>query len=367
MNLGVADIKNRRCFAHGGRWADYLEEHGTMPLDFSANTSPLGMPGGAKVAAIAALQHADRYPDPHCRELRRALADHYALNKDEILVGNGAGDLIDRLALALRPRRALVTAPTFSEYRAAFERVGCYIEQHPLAEKNDFVVDEGILKRIDDTLDVLVLCEPNNPTGRTTEPALLERIACRCDQMGTFLLVDECFGDFLDEPAAHSMLPGIKAHRMLVLRAFTKFHGMAGLRLGWCACHDLDLLRAMAEAGQPWPVSVIAQEAGVAALADGDYARRLRTLIRAERAKLAEGLRSLGLRVVPGEANYLLFFDKTPQLTEHLANVGILVRDCANFAGLGPGWYRTAVRDAESNAILLNKLAATQAANELSR
>ena len=237
MNLDAADINNGHCFAHGGRWADYLEEHGTMPLDFSANTSPLGMPGGAKVAAIAALQHADRYPDPHCRELRRALADHYALNKDEILVGNGAGDLIDRLALALRPRRALVTAPTFSEYRAAFERVGCYIEQHPLAEKNDFVVDEGILKRIDDTLDVLVLCEPNNPTGRTTEPALLERIARRCDQMGTFLLVDECFGDFLDEPAAHSMLPGIKAHRMLVLRAFTKFYGMAGLRLGWCACH----------------------------------------------------------------------------------------------------------------------------------
>ena len=206
---------------HGGRWADYWDEHGRLPLDFSSNTSPLGIPASARAAATVALEHADRYPDPNCRALRRALARTHNLDEKDILVGNGAGDLIDRLALALRPRRALVTAPTFSEYRIAFERAGCTVEAYRLLESNDFALDNGILDRITPALDVLVLCEPNNPTGRTTNPALLDLIVERCDATGTLLALDECFVDFLDEPQAHSLLRTLPLHSVLVLRAFT--------------------------------------------------------------------------------------------------------------------------------------------------
>lgn len=341
---------------HGGHWADYLEEHGVIPLDFSSNTSPLGMPDSARAAAIAALERADRYPDAHCRDLRRALAARFGLDPSFILAGNGAGDLIDRFALALRPRRALVTAPTFAEYRAALERVGCIVDEHPLNEEREFVVDDGLLTRIDCNLDVLVLCEPNNPTGRTCDRTLLGRIVRRCDQTRTLLVMDECFCEFLDDPAAHSLLPLVASHRVLVLRAFTKFYGMAGLRLGWCACADRDLLRRMADAGQPWPVSLIAQEAGIAALADVDYAERIRALVRTERIRILSALRAQGLRVVAGEANYLLFYDQTPHLAERLARTGILVRDCSDYSGLGTGWYRIAVLRKDDNDQLLHAL-----------
>lgn len=314
------------------------------------------MPGGARTAAIAALAHADRYPDPTCRALRAAIARRYVVPESLVLVGNGAGDLIDRIAIAMRPRKALVTAPTFGEYRFALERMGCAVEAYELDAGHDFALDHGILARIRPGLDVLVLCEPNNPTGRTTERALLEEIATRCDEANTLLVVDECFMDFVADPQGQSLLGVVAHHRMLVLRAFTKFWGMAGLRLGWCACASESLVRAMAQAAQPWAVSTVAQEAGIAALKDEGYARRVRELVCRERAALAHRLADLGCRVVPGEANYLLFRDPTPHLAATLEDRGILIRDCSDFEGLGPGWYRVAVRTAPENAQLVAAL-----------
>ena len=356
----VREAEGHKMRVHGGQWADYLDKHGRMPLDLSCNTSPLGMPQGALAAATAALAQADRYPDPQSRRLCRALSSRHGLADDMVLVGNGAGDLIDRLVLALRPKRALLTAPTFGEYRAALERVGCAVEEYLLDDGHDFQVSETILSRIAPELDALVLCEPNNPTGRTTSPALLTQVAQRCDECGTLLVVDECFNEFLDNPVAHSMLPTVRAHRILVLRAFTKFYGMAGLRLGWCACSDHKLLDGMRDAGQPWPVSIVAQEAGVAALTDVEYAVRVRGTVHRERANLAHSLRELGCRVVPGEANYLLFFSHTPHLAERLARGGVLIRDCSDYAGLSQGWYRVAVRGAHERTEFLRAMEEVQ-------
>ena len=345
---------------HGGRWADYLETKGALPLDFSSNVSPLGMPACARIAASVALETADRYPDPECRELRHALAKCHGLPPDDILCGNGAGDLIDRLALAARPREVLVTAPTFGEYRAAFERVGSTVREWTLAEGDDFLLGEAFLGHITEGTGVVVLCEPNNPTGKTTDAALLAAVVERCQTTGTLLVVDECFLDFVDDGAKKSLLRRVRTSamgaRILVLRAFTKFYGMAGLRLGWCASRDQGLLSAMADAGQPWPVSAVAQAAGVAALADEGYAQKLRALIARERPHLAVGLGALGCRVVPGEANYLLFYAERNDLSQQLEMRGILIRDCRDYAGLGPGWYRVAVRTREEDDRLLRAM-----------
>ena len=354
---------------HGGRWADYYDEHDRLPLVFSSNVSPLGMPEGARAAAVEALSKADRYPDPDCRALRRALAARYGLASEDLICGNGAGDLIDRLALALRPQHALITAPTFGEYRAALERVVCTVGEWPLDEGNGYLLSEGILPCIDHGLDLLVLCEPNNPTGRTSHPALLRSIAARCAETGTLLIADESFLDYVDSGDSQSLLGLVRAQRepaegavtdarpaspqVVVLRAFTKFYGMAGLRLGWCASTDRGLLAAMVEAGQPWPVSSVAQAAGIAALGDEAYATRLRRLVGDERPRLAAALAALGCRVVPGEANYLLFHINVHDLDARLEARGVLIRSCADFVGLERGWYRVAVRTAEENDQLI--------------
>ena len=183
---------------HGGDWAAYQAKHNALPrLDFSANVSPLGPPEGVKRAMREAIEHVAQYPDPRCCALRKALGEHHGVDPAHILCGNGAADLIDRLALALRPKRALVTAPTFSEYAEALERVGGQVISFPLREEDGFAVTPEILDAITPDVDILFLCEPNNPTGRTTEPGLLQAILEKCRVCGVLVVLDECFAPFL--------------------------------------------------------------------------------------------------------------------------------------------------------------------------
>lgn len=338
---------------HGGDWAGYRAEFGCDALDFSANVSPLGLPAGVAAAITNALPTADRYPDPLCRELRAALAGAEGVPADWILCGNGAADLIFRLALAVRPRRALLPAPTFAEYEAALQTVGCAVQRVFLREENEFAVTEEFVDAVTPETDIVFLCQPNNPTGQVTPPALVERLVRRCAECGAVLVVDECFLDFLPDRDAWTAKQLLRdAPQLVILKAFTKLYAMAGVRLGYALCGDATLLEKMRGAGQPWAVSSLAQAAGLAALQETAYAGAVRALIAEQRPRMAAGLRALGLRVMDGQANYLLF-RATPDFGEKLRRRGAVVRSCANYPGLDAAWYRTAVRTAEENTRLL--------------
>lgn len=338
---------------HGGDWAGYRAEFGCDALDFSANVSPLGLPAGVAAAITNALPTADRYPDPLCRELRAALAGAEGVPADWILCGNGAADLIFRLALAVRPRRALLPAPTFAEYEAALQTVGCAVQRVFLREENEFAVTEEFIDAVTPETDIVFLCQPNNPTGQVTPPALVERLVRRCAECGAVLVVDECFLDFLPDRDAWTAKQFLRdAPQLIILKAFTKLYAMAGVRLGYALCGDAALLEKMRGAGQPWAVSSLAQAAGLAALQETAYAGAVRALIAEQRPRMAAGLRALGLRVMDGQANYLLF-RATPDFGEKLRRRGAVVRSCANYPGLDAAWYRTAVRTAEENTRLL--------------
>ena len=338
---------------HGGDWAGYRAQYGHDALDFSANVSPLGLPQGVANAIAAALPHTDRYPDPLCRELRAALAGAEGVPADWILCGNGAADLIFRLALAVRPRRALLPAPTFAEYEAALQTVGCAVQRVFLREENEFAVTEEFIDAVTPETDIVFLCQPNNPTGQVTPPALVERLVRRCAECGAVLVVDECFLDFLPDRDAWTAKQLLRdTPQLIILKAFTKLYAMAGVRLGYALCGDATLLEKMRGAGQPWAVSSLAQAAGLAALQETAYAGAVRALIAEQRPRMAAGLRALGLRVMDGQANYLLF-RATPDFGEKLRRRGAVVRSCANYPGLDAAWYRTAVRTAEENTRLL--------------
>lgn len=351
---------------HGGDWEGYRREYGGMPLDFSANVSPLGMPDTVRRAAADALADAWRYPDPLCRQLRDALAACHGVDAGQIVCGAGAADLIFRLVLARRPRRALVTAPTFAEYEQALVLVGCAVEHLTLREETGFVPGQDLLDAVRPGIDMVFLCEPNNPTGRTSPKALLQQVLARCAGCGALLVVDECFNEFLPDPAGHTLtgeLSGEHGKNLAVLRAFTKSFAMAGLRLGYVLCGDAALAERLYHCGPPWAVSGPAQAAGVAALQAAPHCLpELRAVIGAERPRLAAALEAMGCKVIPGEANYLLFYHARPDgspdagLAARLRTKGVLLRDCSNYLGLGPGWYRTAVRGTEENGELLKRM-----------
>jgi threonine-phosphate decarboxylase len=170
-----------------------------------------------------------------------------------ILFGNGAADLIFRLALAEKPKKAVVTAPTFAEYELALRTAGCEADRHMLSKTKDFRVTETLLGRVAPGIDMLFICNPNNPTGRTVDPGLMAEILAACEKTGTLLVVDECFNGFLDRPDTHSLKSRLPKHdNLLILDAFTKLYGMAGIRLGYCLSRNTKLLGNMKNAGQPW-------------------------------------------------------------------------------------------------------------------
>ncbi|HHU30098.1 MAG: pyridoxal phosphate-dependent class II aminotransferase [Bacillota bacterium] len=342
---------------HGGDIESYRLEYGRLPLDFSANCNPLGVPAGVKRAIRDAAAHADAYPDPLCRKLCALIADKTGTLPERVLCGNGAADLIYRAALACKPKRALVPAPSFAEYELALRTVDCEIIRHPLRAEEDFALASDILPALKPDIDMLFLCNPNNPTGLVIDPSLLRQILETCEREGILLIVDECFNGFLEEPEIHTLRHCLSEYKnLLVIDAFTKLYGMAGVRLGYCLSGNEKLLEKMRRAGQPWAVSSLAQAAGIAALQEHNYILRTRVLVRKERTFLLKELQSLGIKAYVGEANFIFFHTEIPHLAEQMRKAGILIRDCSNYAGLSDGYYRIAVRKHDENLRLLQAL-----------
>lgn len=341
---------------HGGDWAGFEMEYGKKPLDFSANVSPLGLPERVRAAAIRALDTADRYPDPLCRRLRAALSAYHGVPAQKIVCGSGASDLIYRLCRVLKPKRAAVFVPGFSEYVLALRETGAAVTEISLSAE-DFTLTQTQISRIPQDTELLFLCNPNNPTGLLTERETLSGILGLCRERGTILCADECFLDFCENAADHSLVPALSAYpNLVILRAFTKIYAMAGLRLGFALCADTELAEKLRSSGPPWAVSGVAQEAGIAALCEENYVNQLRALLSTERRKMAAALEGFSLRVIPGEANYLLFQSPDTALGEKLRARGVLIRDCADFAGLTAGWYRAAIRTAAENDVLIQTI-----------
>lgn len=337
---------------HGGdvwRWG------AARPLDFSASLNPMGMAPEVRQAAHRGVELSVHYPDPLCAGLSRALSAQTGLPEDWMVWGNGAAALLEAAVGTLRPRRALLFSPCFGEYERVLTQFHCEIHHHPLRPEDSFDLTGAALSAIVPGLDLVLLCTPNNPTGRCIDPALLSAALERCEQVGAAALVDESFLELSDPERRTNLLPRLRPGcKLLLLRSLTKSHCIPGLRLGCALCADEAWMSAIRGWGQPWSVSVPAQLAGEAALGRPDWPEAALRLIRPERVRMTKALRELGCTVWESDTNFLLFRapgDRT--LRERLLGRGILIRSCAGFRGLGPDYYRAAIRTGEENTTLL--------------
>jgi threonine-phosphate decarboxylase len=221
-------------------------------------------------AAEFAIKESACYPDPFCRALTRALAEREGVQTVANTLRERGGGYHFRVAAAKHPKRAVLLAPCFDEYEAALRTAGCHIAFETLTEQTGFAPTEHILRLLVPGVDVLFLGDPNNPTGITIGKPLFEAIVRRCGETGIFLVLDRSFEDFLEHGLPKSPAsPGI-----FVIKAFTKFYAMAGLRLGYGVCRDEALLETMRTNAQPWSVSTPAQAAGLAALMEDGFAKK---------------------------------------------------------------------------------------------
>lgn len=324
--------------------------------DFSANINFKGMPQSVVAAAKQGIEECGHYPDIEYRELRQAIAGFENVPENFIVCGNGAAEIIFSIVLAVKPAKALITAPTFYEYEKALLASGCFINKYKLKEEADFQIQMDFLEQITKETDLVFLCNPNNPTGILTEPEFIHKVMKQCERSGAILVVDECFVDFVEEPQKYTMKEALFAsENIVIVKAFTKMYAMAGLRLGYALTNNATLAGRFRQVTQPWNISIPAQKAGVAALLEQDFVKETRNEIKKEKEFLLAGLDQMGYPIVGSKANYI-FFQGSRTLHSDCLSKGFLIRDCSDYEGLTGGWYRIAVRGRKENEALLQAL-----------
>lgn len=321
--------------------------------DFSVNINPLGPPEAVRRAVVESAQRVEQYPDVKKEALTKEIAAFEDVPEDFIVCGNGAADVIYAFCAALRPKKALLPVPAFSEYASALSAAGARIIRHGMGEEDGFALTQSVLEKITWDTGLIVLCSPNNPTGACIAPQLLDKILKRCAQTGTFVLLDACFNGFLSEASRYSAAMQLEAYpNLFIVKAFTKLFAMPALRLGYGLCADSGVISAVEAQMQDWNVSGPAQAAGIAALRDphlADYLEEMRGLLKKERAGLVGALRQRGFKVYTPQANYI-FFKADTAFAARAKAAGFLIRDCANYDGLAPGYCRISVNRPEDNA-----------------
>lgn len=327
-----------------------------IEMDFSSNVNLIGIPEGIVRAAKRGVELSYRYPDSECNQLREAISNNEAISKDMIICGNGAAELIFSLVIAKKPRKALLLSPTFHEYEQALLSMDCDITYHLLSEEQGFELQKDFIDGITKDIDIVFICNPNNPTGVLIERSLMESILKKCEDCKALLVVDECFMDFVSERKDYTIKEYCKSSKNLfVLKAFTKLYAMPGLRLGYGFCGDSLLLDRMKNTSQPWSVSIPAQMAGVAAMEEKEYIKASLNMIEKERSYFIQQLQELNSKVYGSKANYI-FFKSEEGLYKACLKQSILIRDCSNYRGLSDGFYRVVVKTHNENKALIKVL-----------
>ncbi|RKM58333.1 aminotransferase class I/II-fold pyridoxal phosphate-dependent enzyme [Butyrivibrio sp. X503] len=350
---------------HGGEY-----EKSPIKLDYSVNLNPLGIPTSIRKTLKMCISSASEYPSLDQSALKCLLSEKRDLSKEFFFIGNGASEVITLLtqAVASESPKALIIEPTFSGYERALASRGFEILHFNLLPEDDFELKPEILdfiKRNSD-MDIIFVCNPNNPTGRTISFDLIKEIAKICKDLEIILAVDECFMGFVKEKEEKSCISLIKDNGNVVLiDAFTKLFSVPGVRLGYCICSDTKLIDKMNALKPEWNVSSIAEAVGISALStdNDDFLKEAKELIETERIFLARELEILGLSVYQSDAPFLMF--RLPKelsksalsFYERTAKYhGILLRNCGNFHDLDDSYYRIAIRKHEDNLELIQTL-----------
>lgn len=359
---------------HGGNiYKIFREKNIDKILDYSSNINPYGLPENLKKEIFEKLFVLERYPDPDYIELREKIAEKNNLNIENIIVGNGATEIIFLFMKILSPKKVLIVSPTFGEYERAIKAStlvdnNIEINYFELKEKENFVLNIKNLEiELENNYDLLILCNPNNPTGQFLKLKKLEEILKICEQKNTKLFVDEAFVEFVEDWENESIINSKEnKENLFVIRAFTKFFAIPGLRLGYGICFNNNLLKKMLEKKEPWSVNNIADLAGQIVLDDKEYIQKTKEWIKDQKKYMYENLNEIeGLRVYETEVNFILLKIKdnvlkkgldVKKLRKKMLEKGILIRDASNFIYLDKRYFRLAIKDKSNNKKVIETL-----------
>lgn len=366
---------------HGGNIFQFAHEQRIEPyevVDFSANINPLGPSQRGLDELNAQLRYISHYPDATNDDVLNAIADTYEMDKHQIIVGNGAAELLYAICRLPGYTGAFVPAPGFSEYKEALEASKIPVRDifyRPWEDDNGkpyFEVPYLALETFaaelkgQDGRIIVFLGNPNNPDGTLLDKDHIRTVASMLKDANSLLVIDESFIDFVgNDPLQdneHSMRSLVNEFdNIIVVHSFTKFYAVPGLRIGAAFANET-LITQLQQYIPSWSVNTLAQAYTKAALNDVDYIKRTKQELNEERAFMYNALDDIeGITVYPPSANFILFQVNQEGITanyinEELKKYNMIVRNCDSYVGLTNHWVRIAIKDHDTNIKLVDKL-----------
>ena len=330
-------------------------------ISFSANVNPLGISYQLRSTLADNLDAITTYPDREYTALRTCIATYAGTQPENVIVGNGSTELISLFIQTKHPKKALVLGPTYSEYEREIALGGGTTLYYPLKEEHEFHMDvEDFCSHLSDQLELLVLCNPNNPTSTAITCSQMRRILDACLQYGIFVMVDETYVEFAPEEKDVTSIPLTNYYtNLIILRGTSKFFAAPGLRLGYAVTGNQDLIKAINTRKNPWTINSLAEIAGRLMFPDEEYIRHTRELICGERERLFNELSTWdSVTVYEASANFILMKIRKPGITsqdlfDHCIRKGLMIRDCSTFPFLDDHFVRFCVMLPEQNERLL--------------
>ena len=333
-------------------------------VNYGGNVNPLGLSESVKSELGSHLDIISAYPDREYTSLRRTIGEYCQVSPAHVIVGNGSSELIALLIEQCFPKKTLVLGPTYSEYERELSFSQSSMEYYNLDPERDFQLDmEAFLKTLEKDYDLLILCNPNNPTSSVIDNRDLEKILETCQNHHTFVMIDETYVEFTMDIAAVTAAALVdKYDNFMVLRGVSKFFAAPGLRLGYGISSNKALLKRIKSVQIPWSLNSIGAFAGERMLQDVSYIQKTRELILSERTRMLEELKKIAnIRVFDAAGNFILIQIKVAGLTandvfEACIKKGLMIRDCSSFQCLHGEYVRFCILKPADNDRLLDCL-----------
>ncbi len=315
---------------------------------FSANVNPIGISPKLRATLAEHIDDITGYPEREYTSLRKSIAEYVDANFKNIIVGNGSSELISLFIQNLKPHKALILGPTYSEYEREVTLTGGTSRYYRLDEKHGFSVDlESLEKQLNETVDLLIICNPNNPTSTAICRSDMRKILDICKENGIYVLVDETYVEFAEDIRSITSIPLTQYYNnIIVLRGISKFFAAPGLRLGYAVCGNRDLMKSVVGRQDPWSINTLAAVAGEIMFSDSEYINSTRDLISSERRRICERLdRCKYVKYYDPKANFILVKILKEDITandvfETAIQKKLMIRDCSDFPFLNNKYFR---------------------------
>ena len=344
---------------HGGNIYRLKREGKGELLDYSSNINPLGVPESFKRAIIENFDILEKYPDPDYVELRENIGRYNKVDVKNIIAGNGATEILFLYMKAMKPKKTLIISPSFAEYKRALDSVGSEIIHYPLLEENNYNLDiESFLKEVP-KCDLVVICNPNNPTGSFISLENIKKINDVLSEKGIKLFIDEAFIEFIRgwEDMTSVLL---EDKNIFVMRALTKFFAVPGVRLGYGITYDEEIMKKMEKYKEPWSVNSFADIAGKIMLWDKEYIEATENWIEEEKKWFyGESCKIENIKTFKTNVNFILvklLKKNSSVVRDEMIEKGVVVRDASNFMFLNEQYIRLAIKNRENNIKVLQAL-----------